>query len=101
MRWVLTCEEFDAQEAHRIGLVQEVVEDGEHLTRALELAEVIARRAPLVVRAVLSNGRRAMREGEGAAEIEMPRLARQTFNSRDGQAGIGSFPKPPEEFVGQ
>jgi enoyl-CoA hydratase len=101
MRWVLTCEEFDAQEAHRIGLVQEVVEDGEHLTRALELAEVIARRAPLVVQAVLSNGRRAMREGEAAAEIEMPRLARQTFNSRDGQAGIGSFPEPPREFIGK
>jgi enoyl-CoA hydratase len=101
MRWVLTCEEFDAQEAHRIGLVQEVVEDGEHLTRALELAELIARRAPLVIQAILSNSRRAMREGEGAAEIEMPRLARQTFNSRDGQAGIGSYPKPPEEFVGK
>jgi enoyl-CoA hydratase len=101
MRWVLTCEEFDAQEAHRIGLVQEVVADGEHLSRALELAEIIARRAPLAIQAILSNGRRAMREGEAAAEIEMPRLARQTFNSRDGQAGIGSFPKPPEEFVGQ
>jgi enoyl-CoA hydratase len=101
MRWVLTCEEFDAQEAHRIGLVQDVVADGEHLSRALELAEIIARRAPLAIQAILSNGRRAMREGEAAAEIEMPRLARQTFNSRDGQAGIGSFPKPPEEFVGQ
>lgn len=101
MRWVLTCEEFDAQEAHRMGLVQEVVADGEDLTRALELAEVIASRAPLVVQAILSNGRRAMREGEGAAEIEMPRLARQSFGSRDGQAGIASFPKPPEEFVGQ
>jgi enoyl-CoA hydratase/carnithine racemase len=101
MRWVLTCEEFDAQEAHRIGLVQEVVADGEDLTRALELAEVIARRAPLAIQAILSNGRRVMREGEAAAEIEMPRLARQTFSSPDGQAGIGSFPKPPEEFIGQ
>lgn len=101
MRWVLTCEEFDAQEAHRIGLVQEVVEDGEHLTRALELADVIASRAPLVVQAILSNGRRAMREGEGAAEIEMPRLARETFNSRDGHAGMESFPNPPEGFIGK
>jgi enoyl-CoA hydratase len=102
MRWVLTCEEFDAQEAHRIGLVQQVVADGEHLTRALELAEVIASRAPLVVQMILSNARRAMREGQGAAEIEMPRLARETFNSRDGQAGMESWPEPPEKgFVGK
>jgi enoyl-CoA hydratase len=103
MRWVLTCDEYDAQEAYRLGLVQEVVADGEHLTRATELAEKIARQAPLVVRAVLSNGRRAMREGEGAAELEMPRLAARTFNSRDGQAGIGSFMRSDSaaEFIGQ
>ena len=65
------------------------------------MAEVIASRAPLVVKAILSNGRRAMREGEGAAEIEMPRLARETFNSRDGHAGMESFPNPPEGFIGK
>jgi enoyl-CoA hydratase len=101
MRWILTCEEFDAQEAYRLGIVQEVVKDGEHLTRALELAELIARQAPLAIQAILSNSRRAMRDGAAAAEIEMPRLARQTFNSRDGRAGRASFPKPPGEFVGQ
>jgi enoyl-CoA hydratase/carnithine racemase len=103
MRWVLTCDEFDAQEAYRMGLVQEVVADGEHLTRAVELAEKIACRAPLVVQAVLSNGHRAMREGEAAAEIEMPRMAQQSFNSRDGQAGIAAFGSPDgtPEFIGQ
>lgn len=103
MRWLLTCEEYDAQEAYRIGLVQEVVEDGDHLTRAVELADVIARQAPLAIQAILSSSRRAMREGEAAAELELPRIAQRTFNSRDGQAGIGSFMRSDgaTEFVGQ
>jgi len=103
MRWLLTSEEYDAQEAHRIGLVQEVVDDGDHLTRAQQLAERIARQSPLAIRAVLENSRRALRDGEAAAEVEMPRLAQQSFNSVDGQAGINSFRDPGNVpvFVGR
>src|SRR6187200_2328412 len=51
MRWLLTGDEFDAAEALRIGLVQEVVEPGQQRDRAIELAERIATRsAPLAVR---------------------------------------------------
>jgi enoyl-CoA hydratase len=39
---ILTGRPVDAEEAHRIGLVNEVVEPGKHLDRALELAERIA-----------------------------------------------------------
>ena len=39
---ILTGRPVDAEEAHRIGLVNEVVESGAHLDRALELAERIA-----------------------------------------------------------
>ena len=39
---ILTGRPLDAEEAHRIGLVNEVVEPGAHLDRALELAERIA-----------------------------------------------------------
>jgi enoyl-CoA hydratase len=39
---ILTGRPVDAEEAHRIGLVNEVVEAGRHLERALELAEKIA-----------------------------------------------------------
>ena len=45
MRWILTGEEFDAAEALRLGIVQEVVEPGQQLDRALELAEAIAERS--------------------------------------------------------
>jgi len=39
---ILTGRPVDAEEAHRIGLVNELVEPGKHLERALELAEKIA-----------------------------------------------------------
>ncbi len=39
---ILTGRPVEAEEAHRIGLVNEVVEPGRHLDRALELAERIA-----------------------------------------------------------
>ncbi|MFD5634037.1 crotonase/enoyl-CoA hydratase family protein [Streptomyces sp. NPDC127077] len=57
MRYLLTGDEFDAQEAWRIGLVQEVVPAGEHLNRALELAHRIAAQAPIAVQATLADAR--------------------------------------------
>ena len=68
MRWLLTGEEYDATEAHRIGLVQEVVDVGKQTVRALEIAEMIATKsAPLGVRATLASAHRAGLEGEAAA----------------------------------
>ena len=65
MRWLLTGDEFDAAEAHRIGLVQEVVDDAaaswtarvelaadhRRRSRAARRARHAARRAPPVTRA--------------------------------------------------
>jgi len=59
MRWILTGESWDAAEAMRLGLVQEVVPSGTQLTRAIELAEKIAVHPPLAVRETLRIGRRA------------------------------------------
>src|SRR6187549_721573 len=41
LEMILTGRPVDAEEAHRIGLVNELVEPGHHLERALELAERI------------------------------------------------------------
>ncbi len=46
MRYLLTGDEFDAREAHRMGLVQEVTAPGEEFAAALAIAERIARQAP-------------------------------------------------------
>jgi enoyl-CoA hydratase len=59
MRWLLTGEGWGAQEALRMGLVQEVVPAGAQLGRAVELAGKVAANAPLALRETLKLGRRA------------------------------------------
>jgi enoyl-CoA hydratase/carnithine racemase len=50
MELVLTGRRIDAREAHRIGIVNQVVGKKEWLDKAIELADVVARRPPLAVR---------------------------------------------------
>lgn len=77
MRWLLTGDRFGADEALRIGLVQEVVDDDEVLSRAAELAHRIAGQAPLAVQATLASARLAARSGEAVAEAQLqPELVR-------------------------
>ena len=70
MRYLLTGDEFDSATALHLGLVQEVVEPGQQLGRALELAEKIATQAPLAVQATISNARRAVVHGRESATLE-------------------------------
>jgi enoyl-CoA hydratase/carnithine racemase len=102
MRWLLTGDEFDAAEALRIGLVQEVVAPGDHLDRAVELAERIATRsAPLAVRTTLAAAQRANREGERAAEDRFVDDVVYLFNTKDGAEGMLSFmERRPARFIG-
>ncbi|BAV43474.1 crotonase/enoyl-CoA hydratase family protein [Mycobacterium ulcerans] len=93
MRWLLTGDEFDAAEAHRIGLVQEVADDAATaLTRAREIAQTIAdRAAPLGVRATLASVHLARREGEAAAIERLVPDIRALFTSADAAEGVQSF----------
>jgi enoyl-CoA hydratase/carnithine racemase len=54
MRYMLTGEEWGADEAHRLGTVQEVTPAGKQVDRALEIAQKVAAAAPLSVRATLA-----------------------------------------------
>jgi enoyl-CoA hydratase len=91
MRWLLTAEEFGADEALRMGLVQEVVPAGEHVDRAVEIAERIARQAPLGVRGTLVNARIARDEGRAAATEHLRELLGGILASEDAQEGVRSF----------
>jgi enoyl-CoA hydratase/carnithine racemase len=92
MRWLLTGEPYDAQEALRIGLVQEVVERGRQLDRAVELAEAIATKsAPLGVKATLASAHRARLEGEAAAFARLEPDMAELFETEDGREGLQSF----------
>jgi enoyl-CoA hydratase/carnithine racemase len=50
MELVLTGRRIDAREAHRLGIVNQVTARKEWLDKAVELAEVVARRPPLAAR---------------------------------------------------
>lgn len=91
MRYLLTGAEFDAHEAWRLNCVQEVVPVGQELDRAIELAELIAQRAPLAVQALLSNGRTYVHHGWHASAAQIPALRRRLYASEDAKEGVAAF----------
>ncbi len=104
MRWILTGDEFDAAEAHRIGLVQEVVADADTaLARAREIAHTIAdHAAPLGVRATLASAHRARDEGDAAAIERLRPEVTRLFGTEDAAEGVQSFiERRPATFSGR
>ncbi|MCX8555703.1 crotonase/enoyl-CoA hydratase family protein [Mycolicibacterium mucogenicum] len=103
MRWLLTGDEFDAAEAHRIGLVQEVVEDAAAAhARGIEIAHTIAdRAAPLGVRATLASAQLARSSGEAAAFDRLQPDVSRLFTTQDAAEGVQSFvERRPAQFQG-
>jgi enoyl-CoA hydratase/carnithine racemase len=103
MRWLLTGEEYDAREAYRIGLVQEVVDPGRQLDRATELANYITTRAaPLGVRATLLSAQRAISDGDAAAANRLTEDMVALLQTEDGAEGMMSFvERRPANFKGR
>lgn len=91
MRWLLTAERFDAAEALRIGLAQEVVPVGRELDRAVEIATTIAAQAPLGVRETMRSARRSVLEGELAAAAALYPALQEVMASDDAREGLMSF----------
>lgn len=90
MRWLLTADELGADEALRIGLVQELVEPGRELERALAIAERVAEQSPLGVRATLASARLAIDDEAEAARQLLPAL-QPLLRSEDAREGLQSF----------
>lgn len=91
MRFLLTAEEFGAEEARRIGLVQEVVPAGTQHARATEIADRIAAQAPLGVQATLRQSRLARDVGTEAAVADVHRSLQGIMTSEDAAEGLQSF----------
>jgi enoyl-CoA hydratase len=84
MRYMLTGEEWGAEEARRLGLVQDVTPPGKQLDRAVELANKIAAAAPLGVRAALASAHQAI-SGEDAALQALGPAFQHILQSADAQ----------------
>jgi enoyl-CoA hydratase len=91
MRYLLTGDEITAQEAFRIGLVQELVEPGQQLNKALEIATTISKQSPLGVKATLNSARIASAQGEKPAFARLLPDLIPIMKSEDFKEGIQSF----------
>jgi enoyl-CoA hydratase len=102
MDLLLTGRAVTAAEALRMGLVNEVVPDGQALTRARELAADIAACGPLAVQAIL----RAYRATLGMDEAEALRVSDEigwpVIGSEDAKEGARAFrDKRPPTYLGK
>lgn len=91
MRYLLTGDEISAEDALRIGLVQEVVEPGQQLARALAIANTIAAQAPLGVQASLKSSRIARIQGDKAAFARLLPDLMPIMKSEDVREGVQAF----------
>lgn len=102
MRYLLTGDVFGAQEAYRMGLVQEVTPAGQQLEKALELAQRIADQAPLAVHASMLSARVAVEKSPDHAKLALIPQARMLMSTRDAAEGMQSFlERRPAKFKGE
>ena len=99
MRYLLTGDYFDEDEALRIGLVQQV-SDSPYVT-ALAIANTIAEQAPLGVQATLTSARNTFEQGYEAAKEDLLPQLHTLMRSRDAKEGVQSFiERRAAEFTG-
>ena len=91
MYHLLLCDEFDADEAYRVGLVQEVVAAGTQIERAMEIAHIISQNAPLGIQATKVAGRKYIEAGEASAVNAIDDIRDKVMSSQDAEEGILSF----------
>ena len=102
MYHLLLADEFGAAEAYRVGLVQEVVEPGMQVDRAIELARAMLQCAPVALVHTIANARVALDVDEAAAITAIPAMSATVQATADFQEGIASFlERRPAQFKGR
>lgn len=91
MYHLMLCDEFDAQRALQIGLVQEVVPHGQQIGRGMEIAHAIAKNAPLGLRAMKQAALAYVADAEAAAVAAIPGIRERVMDTEDAREGILSF----------
>ena len=98
MQYLLTGDSFGANEALAMGMINEIVEPGQELARAMQFAEKIAAQAPLAVQATLASARNA--DSENEKQQLFIRLG-NLMATKDVERGMQAFiSKQPAQFEG-
>jgi enoyl-CoA hydratase len=91
LRIALTGDMIDAAEAHRIGLVEFLVDEGKHLEKARDVAERMARWSPVALRLAKRSVRASM-ETPLSSGLDLEReLFLAAFSSEDAREGLRAF----------
>ncbi|TNE74230.1 MAG: crotonase/enoyl-CoA hydratase family protein [Gammaproteobacteria bacterium] len=90
-RYLLTGDEWTAEQAYDWGLVQELVEPGAQFDVAMAIAEKISKAAPLGVRGSLKSSKISVSEGQEAAKQKLFPELQPVMASEDVKEGIQSF----------
>ncbi len=99
---ILTADRLGVEEAHRLGMVNHVVEPDEVLPRARELAARICANAPLAVRESLAIARDALRIDDDEAWRRSTEAMVRARDSDDAREGVTAFiEKRPPVWTGR
>ncbi|MBR9988436.1 MAG: enoyl-CoA hydratase/isomerase family protein [Gemmatimonadetes bacterium] len=102
LRLILTGDLIDAEEAHRIGLVDILVEDGALQARTREIATAIAAHSPVALRLAKEAVAAALEAPLSAGLAQERELFITAFGSDDRREGVAAFlEKRPPEFTGR
>ncbi len=102
MQMILTGEQIDAQTALRAGLVSEVVATDNLLARALDVAAVIASKAPLAARFAKAAVRMADETSLSAGLLYERKMLALAFTTEDQKEGMAAFvEKRPARMQGR
>lgn len=98
----LTGDFLEAEEAHRIGYVDVLVDEGEHLARAIELAGRMTRWSPVSLRLAKEAIRAAFELPLAEGLVYEKERFLDAFASEDGREGVAAFvEKRKPDFKGQ